>query len=165
MSNASITTPVPAETKTEPRRRWRFQFSLRTLLIFVTLVAVMCACIRMFFHQYFIVRQIKELGGYVHYDTSNTYVVYVEFDKPVKNKDLKLLQDLPHLEYVFLRNPDITDEGLNIIIDLYLRIYVAKSNTFNQLFLASQSSAYSNVCVEFFPESSDKIQNWIQTDD
>jgi hypothetical protein len=83
----------------------------------------------MFFHtQYFIVKRIKALGGGVIYDyVSDTgkpsqflfsHMIIVFFDKPVKNKDLLLLQDLPHLEYVFLRNPDITDEGLNIIIDL-----------------------------------------------
>ncbi len=54
------------EANAKPRRRW-FQFSLRTLLIAVTLVAGLLAAPRVFFEPYRRWRKtiaiIKELGG------------------------------------------------------------------------------------------------------
>jgi hypothetical protein len=41
MSNATEPAPSTAETK-KKTRRWRFQYRLRTLLIFVTVVGVLC---------------------------------------------------------------------------------------------------------------------------
>ena len=69
--------PAAAEAKKEPRRRWRFQYSLRTLMIFVSIVGVLCGWLGMFIqrvqHQRQVVAQIKELGGEVYYDYQFTY--------------------------------------------------------------------------------------------
>jgi hypothetical protein len=35
--------PAAAEVKKEPRRRWRFQYSLRTLMAFVFIVSILCS--------------------------------------------------------------------------------------------------------------------------
>ncbi|MGD0516297.1 MAG: hypothetical protein ABSA26_02070 [Thermoguttaceae bacterium] len=43
MSDTQDPIPAPAEQKKETRRRWRFQYSLRTLLIFVSIVSVLCS--------------------------------------------------------------------------------------------------------------------------
>jgi Leucine-rich repeat (LRR) protein len=72
MSDIQESIPAAAEAKKEPRRRWRFQYSLRTLLIFVSIVGVLCGWLGMFLqrvrHQRNVVVQIKTLGGEVIYD-------------------------------------------------------------------------------------------------
>jgi internalin A len=132
MSYSSDSLPAAAETKTEPRRRRRLQFSLRTLLIFVTLVAVVCSCLRIFvFGQYFIAQRAEALGALVVYDCDENppyrgdvykflfgHVVHVVFDKPVSDSDLYQLRNLPRLHYVFVRGPQITDDGLKILAEL-----------------------------------------------
>jgi hypothetical protein len=72
MSDIQETIPTAAEAKKEPRRRWRFQYSLRTLMIFVTVVGVLCVWPGMILqrvqHQRRVVEQIEALGGIVTYD-------------------------------------------------------------------------------------------------
>ena len=78
----SVNLPLPAnpdpnsdensQTKKPPRRRWRFQYSLRTLLIFVSVVGVLCGYLGMFIQSVqrlrSAVKRIQQLGGQVHYD-------------------------------------------------------------------------------------------------
>jgi Leucine-rich repeat (LRR) protein len=62
---------MPSEKKPS-RRRWRFQFSLRSLLIFVSVVGVLCGYLGIFIQnvqkQRKAVKSIQRLGGQVHYD-------------------------------------------------------------------------------------------------
>ena len=48
MSDIRESIPTAAEAKKETRRRWRFQYSLRTLLIFVSIVGVLCGWLGIF---------------------------------------------------------------------------------------------------------------------
>jgi hypothetical protein len=80
MSSDQIPTGTISEANPEPcpasnrpaRRHWRFQFSLRTLLLFVSVVGVLCGYLGMFIQsaqkQRKAVAQIQRLGGQVNYD-------------------------------------------------------------------------------------------------
>jgi hypothetical protein len=119
--------PIPAATnpKKEPRRRWRFQYSVRTLLIFVTVVGVLCGWLGMFLqrvrHQRIVMAQIEALGGGIEGTVflSNAEWVWFTREYPVKDKELfSSFRELPQLKEVVLKGPGITDEWLKYFVDL-----------------------------------------------
>src|SRR5260221_655750 len=121
------------------KRRW-FQYSLRTLLIFVTLVGLFCGLIvRPALEQRRVVREINALGARVGYDHRNG-IFAIAFgpestwlDRLVGNdfmhtatgvgcqgdhgidKMLRLAAQLPHLESIDLTACDVTDSDFAAI--------------------------------------------------
>ncbi len=131
-------------TKAEPpkrKRRW-FQFSLRTLLIFATIVAVSCAWIERRAERKSkerdTARAVVKSGGTVYYDyewidnhwvhgepsgpewmraffgeTFLNEVVYVQPGKEITDEGLaNLAESFPHLRSLYIGNSRITDAGL-----------------------------------------------------
>jgi hypothetical protein len=147
MSDAPAPIPAPAKP-TKHGRRWRFQYSLRSLLIFVTVVGVLCGWLGRFIlrvqHQRSVVTQIKALGGRVNYDYqvagmrdrshsppppgpgfirwifgddvfANVEAVLFSSEHQLKDEDVAILKELPHLKYVSLYGPGITDNGIEVV--------------------------------------------------
>ena len=94
MSDNQEPIPAAAEAKKEPRRRWRFQYSLRTLLIFVSIVGVLCGWLGMIIqrvrHQRNVVAQIKELGGEAYYDYQTVGMQDGNIHRPAQNDTLDI---------------------------------------------------------------------------
>jgi hypothetical protein len=94
-----------AEPTSKPKRRW-FQFSLRTLMVFVTLCAVLCS-----WHQYNLARKRAELARAA--DQLSTNVQQMFFGEPeITDAELKHFERFCQLEVLSLKNADITDAGL-----------------------------------------------------
>jgi hypothetical protein len=132
---------MPTEATSKSKRRW-FQYSLRMLLVVVTLCAVSCSWLavklRQARRQREIVAAIEKLGGDVRYDewfgrdsdqpTRSPAPVWlhnwlgddffrtvtvVDFrGNAIGNEDLGHLKSLPHLQSVLVSNTFVTDEGL-----------------------------------------------------
>jgi hypothetical protein len=72
MPNDQTPAPPPAEPKKDNRRRWRFQYSLRTLLIAVTVVGVLSGWVgiimKRVYYQRQVVAKIQALDWQVAYD-------------------------------------------------------------------------------------------------
>jgi Leucine-rich repeat (LRR) protein len=76
MSSAPVPEIEPSEPKEILRRRWRFQYSLRTLLIVVSIGGVLSGWIGSILlrahDQRAVVKKIQALGGQVYYDYQQT---------------------------------------------------------------------------------------------
>jgi hypothetical protein len=141
----------------KPKRRW-YQFSLRTLLIFVTLSACACSWFAVKMQQARKQRQavqaIKKLGGTVRYD----YELNVAAPNPtppgpvwlrkclgadfvanvaevifsgaqITDADLEQLQDLAKLQQLLLSDTQVTDAGLEHLEQLNHLMYLDLTRT------------------------------------
>ncbi len=108
----------PQSSTTEPKLRW-YQYTLRTLLGFVTLCAVPCSWvavkIREAKRQRDAVTAIKKLGGDVRCESwlGLTTVTEVDFrGNVIGDEDLACLESLPRLQTLRLSSTFVTDTGL-----------------------------------------------------
>ena len=114
MQDQPMTTPTP-----KPKLRW-FQFSLRTLLVFVTLCAFACSWLAVKMkqaeRQRKAVEAIRKLGGTVLYDGQlDAKGDFVPNAAPTGSPWLRsVLGDdfFWKVKGVFLNNPQVTDDGL-----------------------------------------------------
>ena len=124
----------------KPERRW-FQYSLRTLLVFVTLCAIPCSWYAVRLQQarqQKTVAAIQKLGGVVGYDWQfdakgqslpsaqqpglrslwgnyvfqSVYTVNFDGDSYITDEDIEHLRGLSQLRYLHLRGTQVTDKGV-----------------------------------------------------
>ncbi|MCE9547089.1 MAG: hypothetical protein K8T25_16565 [Planctomycetia bacterium] len=107
-------TPVPRS-----RRRW-FQYSLRTLLVFVLVASVGCGCLaNQARREREAIAWVEKMGGYVGYDheAQNWWRKLLRFPEPVfmvniygkKVNDLSPLAELNDLEQLRLSSTNVSD--------------------------------------------------------
>ena len=129
----------------KPKRRW-FQYSLRTLFIITTLVAIACSwyvCeMQKAAKRRAAIAEIEKQGGYVYYyDASNPRTmgepprwfsllrrlhgdehlgnaVIVGMSRPITDSELVYLKGLTKLEHLYLVRLQVTDAGLIHLRDL-----------------------------------------------
>jgi Leucine-rich repeat (LRR) protein len=128
-----------------PKRRW-YQYSLRTLLIIVTLFAVACSWfavkLQQARRQREAVEAIVKLGGWVAYDyqldasgniwqgmepagpawlrkiLGDDFFRTVVYAQPKDDASMLILKDLSEIRRLDLRNSQVTDTGMTVIKDL-----------------------------------------------
>jgi hypothetical protein len=133
---------MPYEQVVKPKRelRW-YQFSLRSLLIFVTLFACVCSFFAVIMQsanrQRDAVEALRKRGAYVLYDCQyyrdrnldppgpdgNDYfncVASVQFWKNASDDDLRIVKILKHLRELRLSGTQITDAGLEHLQGMYI---------------------------------------------
>ena len=128
----------------EPKRRW-YQYSLRTLLVFVTLFALACSWLAVKLQQAKRQREaveaIRMLGGRVAYDyeldaygdiipgeppgpawlrqiLGDDLFCTVVFAKPTNDASMLILNDLSGIRRLELRRSQVTDAGLECLKSL-----------------------------------------------
>ncbi len=109
------------------KRRW-FQFSLRTLLVFVTLCAILCSWvgegIRQAEREKTAERAISPLGAHVQFNLGELdffdCAVSAEFSNPEKigDKELEYVKEFRWLRHLDLANTKVTDKGLEFLAGL-----------------------------------------------
>jgi hypothetical protein len=107
--------------------RWRFQYSLRSLFLLTTLVAVSMSCVAVTIQecrrQKAVADAIEKAGGWANWrfiflrevlrDDSLVCVTHVNLSgRPTTDADLARLQGLTELEDLDLHNTEVSDEGL-----------------------------------------------------
>jgi Leucine-rich repeat (LRR) protein len=119
----------PSESKKPPRRRWRFQFSLRSLLIFVSVCGALSGWIgtmlKRVHDQRAVVKKIQNLGGEVYYDyqkTEGRWGIQTKNEPPGPRWLRWMLGDdfFANAEYVFFNSLQIVlkEEDLALLRDL-----------------------------------------------
>jgi hypothetical protein len=119
-----------ADPSRQPKKRNRFQFTLRGLLVVTVILACVLGWVRHKLNRVAVhraaARRIEEAGGRVHYFYPGKrfdpgffpLVTVVAFGPGATDKDLELVRPLDELVALRLDRSSVTDEGLRTVAEL-----------------------------------------------